>query len=566
MIQESPSQRIMDDQERLIRRSSCPFPEKERTMKDHGPYASSHIRSLRLMRAVVALLVLGCLFVAPVTAAGAQPPTVKDDPCATPASAPSSTGEKCIVVEGSVIAITKTADAGVVPIGGTLGFRITVINIGATIAPGVTVSDPLPSAGSNWTIALDSDSGCGVAAFTLSCNFGNLAPGAIRQVHITSPTSSVCGTISNTATVTTTDGAVNQSTALIAIACAGLVIRKIADAPTVNAGDLVGFTILISNTGAAAATNTRVHDAVPVDLGAAWSFNPPVAGCALVSGSIECSFGDLVPGDGRAIHVSSPTTTANCGAFTNIAIAEADNQSSVQASATITVICPAACSPLVYGVNDEAGNNSQFFTLDPNWRVVSALGPVHEDFDIEALDLDPATNELYATAGNRNEFGQGGYLFTVDKLTGALAVVGPSGFGSIEALAFHPDGTLWGWAEQQGLLRIDKTTGAAALVFPSSKDIEGLAWSNDGAMLYGTSGQHLYIYDPLAGTLSQVANNLPGETEGLAMRPDGLLIGGVNQSSELFAYDVNILEIVPAESISILPYDDAESIAWPRCP
>jgi len=214
----------------------------------------------------------------------------------------------------------------------------------------------------------------------------------------------------------------------------------------------------------------------------------------------------------------------------------------------------------VYAVHDAGRSDSQFFTIDLRDHTTQALGPLYRGLDIEALDMHPITQVLYATGRGHN----GKDLFIVDRQSGALTRIGRTGFRDVDALSFRPtDATLWGWARGAGLIRIDLTTGAGTLVFRSHRDVEGLAWNNDGSTLYATSGKRLYIYDPIKKKLTQLAANLPGATEGLEMRPDGLLALGIDGSTTIYAYNISTKQLVPSQSISVHSYDDVEGIAWP---
>jgi hypothetical protein len=217
----------------------------------------------------------------------------------------------------------------------------------------------------------------------------------------------------------------------------------------------------------------------------------------------------------------------------------------------------------IYAVHDESGDDSQFFTLDPSDNSVLDLGPLHENADIEGLDIHPFTHVIYGSAGGSSH--SDGDLFIVDARTGSLSRIGPTGFEEVEALSFHPkSGELWGWADDDGLITIDVATGKGTLVFKSDNDMEGLAWNNDGSLLYGSYDKKLYVFDPSKRQLTRIASNLPGHTEALEMRPDGFLIGGVHRvdSLSIFVYDIDALLPIEEEKI-VLDYDDVEGIAWP---
>jgi hypothetical protein len=99
---------------------------------------------------------------------------------------------------------------------------------------------------------------------------------------------------------------------------------------------------------------------------------------------------------------------------------------------------PAQCDT-VYAVYDQGVYNSQFFTYHLTKHTLDPLGQLHLAYDIEGLSVHSQTHVLYATSGQFNAL-----LYTVDGETGALSLVGDIGFDNVVALAFHPDGSLWG--------------------------------------------------------------------------------------------------------------------------
>src|SRR5207247_65578 len=134
---------------------------------------------------------------------------------------------------------------------------------------GVTLSDPLP-AGVTWSI----DGGANQAAFTISGSNPQqltlagqpitLAAGASLTVHVHAQTSAqACATYNNTATVTTTNDGNDQASASITCHGASIHVVKTADAASVNAGDPIGFTVTVSNTGSGTAAGVTLSDPLP---------------------------------------------------------------------------------------------------------------------------------------------------------------------------------------------------------------------------------------------------------------------------------------------------------------
>jgi hypothetical protein len=102
------------------------------------------------------------------------------------------------------------------------------------------------------------------------------------------------------------------------------------------------------------------------------------------------------------------------------------------------------------------------------------------------------------------------------------------------------------------------------LVKRIDKHVEAMAWNNAGTLLYLAEGKTLYSYNPANGKLSTVAKDMPGNVEGLDMRPDGLLAVGVDGKTTLYAYNPVTKKFVTASKISV-PYSDIEGISWPVC-
>jgi hypothetical protein len=231
----------------------------------------------------------------------------------------------------------------------------------------------------------------------------------------------------------------------------------------------------------------------------------------------------------------------------------------------------------LYAVHDESDDDSQFITIDIATGTVSLLGLQYDNYDIEGLDIDSTSGIIYVGAHEEGNFS--GDIFTVDALTGDLELVGNIGVPDygINGLAFRPGGVpgvdLWGWVSDEdnvglGLYTIDKNTGIATLVKSSNIEVQGLAWNNDGTLLYASSINNLYEYEPISNTLNSIANNLPGDVEALEMRLDGYLVGAIHNGGpvSIFIYDPIAKSIVASDDITTI-YDDIEGIAWPEsCP
>ena len=164
---------------------------------------------------------------------------------------------------------------------------------------------------------------------------------------------------SDTITLPDCDGSVSFNNSTLA---PDLGITKEADADSVNAGDAIGFSIVVDNDGSAGtgvAKDVELNDPLPgsLALGIDWQLDAvvfngtpvgdPGAWCEVTGSAptqtLECDFGDLDPGDEFEVQVSSDTSAPDgClnATLPNTAKAIASNHDEVEASASITVECP----------------------------------------------------------------------------------------------------------------------------------------------------------------------------------------------------------------------------------
>lgn len=264
------------------------------------------------------------------------------------------------------IAIEKTADAGTVSAGTSIGFKIKVTNNGQGTATGVSMTDTLPTdAGLSWTVADDGGATCGIGAGVLTCTVASLASGASFTVHITSPTTkATCGTVDNTASVTTTNDGHGSDGVSVTVLCPQIDVQKVADQGTVSAGTSIGFKITVTNTGQGTATNVSMSDTLPTNAGLSWTVaDDGGATCGISAGVLMCTKASLASGAHFTVHITSPTTKATCGTVNNIASASAENDGSDEASAHVDVLCPDITITKVADAGTVKGGDPVGFTI-----------------------------------------------------------------------------------------------------------------------------------------------------------------------------------------------------------
>ena len=252
-----------------------------------------------------------------------------------------------VTVNAPNLTISKTADSPSVSSGSPIGFTVSVTNNGPGTAVNVTLNDSLPAGtGINWSEDVDATNQCSVGGTpptqTLTCNWGDLAAGQTRTVHVVSQTTAdTSGTFSNTATVRATNHPDKEATTTTTVLKPNLTILKTAGNATVSAGSPISFTIAVTNAGPGTATGVMVNDVLPSGPGIDWSENSEFC---TISGSppnetLSCNFGAMAPGT-RSVQVTSATTAATSGTFSNTATVTSTNHPSSSSTATVTVNQP----------------------------------------------------------------------------------------------------------------------------------------------------------------------------------------------------------------------------------
>lgn len=225
--------------------------------------------------------------------------------------------ETISVMAVSDLSVTKTGPATAVA-GTDITYALTLTNGGPSTARGVVIDDWL-SAGvqilsvSTGGGAATCNAGVpGDADRPTTCSFGTLAPGANRtmtiSVHILPE---FLGALHNDARVTspTFDGdlADNLDTVVTDVtASADLSIVKSDSPDPVLAGNLLTYTLVITNGGPSTAIDVSIED----DLPAGTVFMDGVDGngatvCALVQpDSVVCDLGDMAPGTSQTVYIT----------------------------------------------------------------------------------------------------------------------------------------------------------------------------------------------------------------------------------------------------------------------
>jgi uncharacterized repeat protein (TIGR01451 family) len=160
---------------------------------------------------------------------------------------------------------------------------------------------------------------------------------------------------------------------------AHVTILKVADEPTVNAGDSIGFTITVTSDGTATALNVQVSDTLPTDRGTSWSIDggSGAADCGISAGILSCDFGDMASPSSLDVHISSPTTngTVNDSPVVNTATVTSDNGGSGESTDQVEVICPRVRAAVTRDAATVPVGSTVGFTLRADRKMA---GTVHD--------------------------------------------------------------------------------------------------------------------------------------------------------------------------------------------
>lgn len=231
---------------------------------------------------------------------------------------------------------------------------------------------------------------------------------------------------------------------------------------------------------------------------------------------------------------------------------------------------------VMYGMQDEGLDDSQFFRLNLISGIPTDIGALVEDIDIEAMDNHPTTGVIYALTGDYGDDVSKKKLLILDKTTGipALATgvqLDIAKFSEIGAASFNPntnelwiggEGTVSG--DNLGIRIVNLGTGVTTLKVNTSKEIESLAWNLAGDRLYSTneisvgSASELWVYD---GSTFEWVCDLDEEIEAMEFDHSGNLVMATHGGT-LDTIDPSNCDILNSQVYDLDDYDDIETIAF----
>jgi uncharacterized repeat protein (TIGR01451 family) len=253
-------------------------------------------------------------------------------------------------VAGCGLVIDKQGPASVA-LGGALSYAITVTNPNpeATTQP-VTVTDAVPAPLGNVQAsallngAPMAPNPCAVTGNAVSCAVGVLQAGdtVVISIDASAPSTS-CPTLTNTASVSvgTLPGTSSPAVTTAVTGCAPNVTLDKSGPGQVLPGGSIAYTLTVTNTATADATNVVVADPVPSPL-ANVAATPSQGTCTVAGNQVTCAVGTLAPGQQETISITAEVPLGPCATIDNAATGSYDG-GSLRSGTVQTAI--AGCAP-----------------------------------------------------------------------------------------------------------------------------------------------------------------------------------------------------------------------------
>ena len=248
------------------------------------------------------------------------------------------------------LAMTKTDGSATATPGEVITYTIAVANAGPSPVTGATVSDLLPAALQNATWTCTATGGvCGTPAGSgnISATVDLQAGGHVTFTLVATIDGLARGTLSNTAQVTAPAGIVdppanNTATDTTALVPQVNLTAQLLDAPDpLRVGQLLTYTLTVSNTGASTATGVMITDTLPAGL----TF-VAAPGCAFSAGTVTCDVGTVA--GGATVARTITVTPTIWGTILNSASVDSTETAPVVVQATTTVTPYTVYLPAVF--------------------------------------------------------------------------------------------------------------------------------------------------------------------------------------------------------------------------
>ncbi|MBI1294078.1 DUF11 domain-containing protein [bacterium] len=278
---------------------------------------------------------------------------------------PLRTPEEDVQVIVPNVVLSKSVDPANVSGGEVVTYTVVTVNDGDGVATGVRISDTLPAGFSYAGVTVVSADVSGQVTRTATLDPSNgavvpswgawsIAPAASLTVTFQVTATTVSGVFSNTVSATSDNSLIRTITdtapvTVTSLTEADLSLTKSATPDPVIAGEVVTYTLVVTNNGPAAATGVTITDTLPVSV----SFGSATAGCTENSGVVVCAVGSLAVNGSATFTIAVSTDSNATGSISNSAVAAANeddpNPNNNSDSADVTVNPPPSTEGILNG-------------------------------------------------------------------------------------------------------------------------------------------------------------------------------------------------------------------------
>lgn len=249
------------------------------------------------------------------------------------------------------VSVLKTASAGSVTVGELLTYTIQVSNAGPDAATNVSVTDMVPTGAAIQSVAAGGGFTCVVNQQSVVCDSASLAAASSADINI-GVIPSVAGVLTNTAVVShganDPDDGNNTSTVTTTVdplppASADISVLKTASSDSVSVGEVLSYTIQVSNAGPDTAENFVISDAVPAAM-LIQSINPSAGlSCSQNGQQVNCSGASLAAGASASVLISTLANVEGVAVNTAIVSQQTNDPDSDNNQSTVsTTVTPPA--------------------------------------------------------------------------------------------------------------------------------------------------------------------------------------------------------------------------------
>ncbi|RPI31415.1 MAG: DUF11 domain-containing protein [Chloroflexota bacterium] len=210
-----------------------------------------------------------------------------------------------VIVPGD-IGVVISGDPNPVGAGQALTYTLTTGNYGDTDATGITLTNTLPP-GVTFLNSTASQGTCTFAGGIVTCNLGSIHGSETAVVTVTVNAPATAGVMTNQAVVSAIEPDPNpdNNTASLdttVLSLADLSLNKVDLSGPVLTGELVTYTLFVTNNGPSVATGILLTDTLPAETTYLAS-TASQGGCAHVGGSVTCDLGSLAAGSSAEVSI-----------------------------------------------------------------------------------------------------------------------------------------------------------------------------------------------------------------------------------------------------------------------